>query len=60
MSATEKGSLVIFPKVEIRWGGEAPHRLIQDTILSLTNDAGQDVEVQLYFINGDPPLPGDL
>jgi hypothetical protein len=54
VSATEKGSLVIFPKVELRW--DATGQLIQDTFISLTNDNPQDVRVQLYFVNGDPEL----
>jgi len=53
----EKGSLVFFSKVEIRW--DYMGYLIQDTFLSLTNDYPDDVWVQMYFINGDPPLDGD-
>ncbi|MBT8484031.1 MAG: hypothetical protein HKO59_05960 [Phycisphaerales bacterium] len=56
-SATEKGSLVIFSKVEIRW--DAAGFLVQDTFLSLTNDHPNETKVQLYFINGDPPLAAD-
>ncbi len=55
VSATEKGSLVFFTKVELRW--DAMGMLVQDTFLSLTNDYPNDVRVQLYFINGDAPLP---
>jgi hypothetical protein len=55
VSATEKGSLLIFSKVEIRWDGEG--NVIQDTFIQLTNDYPEDVTVQMYFINGDPPLP---
>jgi hypothetical protein len=53
-SATEKGSLVIWSAVELRWNRLG--MLVQDTFLSLTNDYPEDVKVQLYFINGDPPL----
>jgi hypothetical protein len=53
-----KGSLVYFVKVELRWSGTAPHPLIQDTFLSLTNDFSESVAVQLYFVNGDGPAPG--
>ncbi|MBT8484032.1 MAG: hypothetical protein HKO59_05965 [Phycisphaerales bacterium] len=56
-SATEKGSLVIISKVEIRW--DAAGFLLQDTFVSLTNDFTQETKVQLYFINGDPPLAAD-
>jgi len=50
----EKGSLVIFSKVEIRW--DANGNLLQDTFLQLTNDFPDNVSIQLYFVNGDPPL----
>jgi titin len=57
VSGTEKGSLFFFAKVEIRWNtlGE----VVQDTFLSLTNDHPEDVRVQMYFVNGDPPLLED-
>ena len=54
VSATEKGSLFFFSKVEIRWDRDC--ELIQDTFLSLTNDYPKDVRVQMYFINGDAPI----
>ena len=54
VSATEKGSLVVFNKVEIRW--DAAGNLIQDTFLDLTNDYPGSVAVQMYFVNGDPGL----
>ena len=59
VSATEKGSLCIFSKVEIRWS-EVPNmagqfELYQDTFISLTNDFTEDVLVQMYYINGDAP-----
>ncbi|MCP3905544.1 MAG: hypothetical protein GY715_18110 [Planctomycetes bacterium] len=57
VSATEKGSIVIFSKVDIRW--DAAGFLTQDTFLSLTNDYPGDVLVQMYFINGDAPLDAD-
>ncbi len=53
----EKGSLLIYPKIEIRWDDEG--NLLQDTFIALTNDYGDDVYVQLYFVNGDPPIPAD-
>jgi hypothetical protein len=56
LSTVTKGSLVIFPKVEIRWAGSPPYPLIQDTFLSLTNDSNSAVPVFMYFVNGDPPL----
>ncbi len=52
-SVTEKGSLLIYSKVDLRW--DADGELIQDTFLALTNDQDEDVSVQLYFVNGDEP-----
>jgi hypothetical protein len=58
VSATEKGSLFFFSKVELRWLNDgAVFPLIQDTFLSLTNDENLPVSVQMYFINGDPATP---
>jgi len=54
-SSSEKGSLLIFPKVELRWDSTGT-RLIQDTFIDITNDYPEDVDVQMYFVNGDPPL----
>ncbi|MCB9850982.1 MAG: hypothetical protein H6817_09805 [Phycisphaerales bacterium] len=54
-SASEKGSLLIFPKVELRWNALGD-TLIQDTFIDLTNDYPGDVHVQMYFINGDPMI----
>jgi hypothetical protein len=53
----DKGSLFILSKIELRW--DAAGFLIQDTFVKLTNDYPADVRVQMYFINGDPPLPAD-
>ncbi len=53
----QKGSLLIYPNVEIRWDAEG--NLIQDTFITLTNDSYNSVVVRLYFANGDPPLPAD-
>jgi len=51
---SQKGSLLIFPAVELKWGPNG--HLAQDTILSITNDYPDSVSIQLYFVNGDPPL----
>jgi hypothetical protein len=51
VSASEKGSLLIFSKVDIRW--DASGNVIQDTFIDLTNDYPADVSVQMYFVNGD-------
>ena len=55
VSISEKGSLLIFPKVEIRW--DVNGNLLQDTFLDMTNDYTEDVLIQMYFVNGDLPLP---
>ncbi len=48
-----KGSLVIFPKVEVKFN--AADQMIQDTFIDLANHFPADVEVQMYFVNGDQP-----
>jgi hypothetical protein len=58
VSAVEKGSVLIFPKVEVRWNAEGT-RLIQDTFLDVANDLNEDVEVIIFWVNGDPYLPED-
>jgi len=62
-SATEKGSLIVASAIELRWSGgpspAGPGSALQDTFISLTNDYPEDVRVQIYFINGDPPLAAD-
>jgi len=57
VSASEKGSLLVYNKVEIRW--DANGSLIQDTFIDITNDYPADVLVQMYFVNGDEPLAED-
>jgi len=57
VKAEQKGSLLIWPKVELRWN--AAGELIQDTFIDVTNDYPDDVLVQLYFVNGDQPLAED-
>jgi hypothetical protein len=54
VSATEKGSLLYFSKVELRWNSSGD--LVQDTFICLTNDATEDVLVQMYFVNGDDEI----
>ena len=46
-----KGSLLVFPKVEIKWNAQG--RLIQDTFIDITNDYQYPVDVQMYFVDGD-------
>lgn len=53
VSASKKGSVLIYSKVEIIWN--AAGELMQDTVLELSNDFPQDVFVQFYFVNGDAP-----
>jgi hypothetical protein len=49
VSATEKGSLLVYPKVDVRWNDDG--YLVQDTFITLNNDYNGDVFVQLYFVN---------
>jgi len=55
INANQKGSLLIYSKVEIKW--DADGNLTQDTFIDVSNDADTDsVDVEAYFINGDRPL----
>lgn len=54
VDASQKGSLVVFPSVELRWHDG---HLVQDTFLSVTNDYVDDVYIQFVFVNGDDDAP---
>jgi hypothetical protein len=57
----KKGSLVVFPHVELRWreidgvaGISLTKDLIVDTFISLTNDdEAAGVQLKMYFVDGD-------
>jgi hypothetical protein len=49
VTTSEKGSLLLFPKVELRW--DADGNLIQDTFVSLTNDYSADVWVYVALVS---------
>jgi len=49
VTATEKGSLLIYPKVELRW--DSSFNLIQDTFITINNDWNAGVDIQLYFVS---------
>ncbi len=53
-SVSKKGSLLFWPKVEIKW--DVNGRVIQDTFIELTNDFPGYVFVHLFFVNGDGPI----
>lgn len=53
-TSNEAGNLVIWSKVELRWNSSGA--LTQDTFMHLTNIHSQQMNVRLFFINGDPPL----
>ncbi len=53
--STDEGSLLIFPNVELRW--ESSGALVQDTFLTLQNNASGAVKVRVVFVNGDDPGP---
>jgi hypothetical protein len=55
VSASEKGSLIIWPKVELKFDDNGD--VIQDTYISLNNDFEGDVHVQFYFVQGDDAVP---
>ncbi len=48
------GSILIFPKVELRW--DLSGNLLQDTFIRISNSQVSSVQVQMYFVNGDPPV----
>ena len=47
---SKKGSVLIYPKVEIRWDSSGT-TLLQDTFISLSNDYYSDVYIALYFVD---------
>jgi hypothetical protein len=55
VSSSQKGSLLIFSKVELKWNADGT-QLLQDTFLDVSNDFPAAVMVQAYFINGDTEL----
>lgn len=61
ISTSQKGSVLIIPKIELRWRTYGlnpffgPTTLAQDTYLTISNDYPEDVYVHMYFLNGDPP-----
>jgi hypothetical protein len=57
VSASQKGSVLIYSKIEIKWenvGGQ--WEVIQDTFLDMANDFPENVRVKGYLINGDTEL----
>lgn len=54
-SVSNKGSVLIFPNVEVRWSDA----VLKDTVIEIVNDFdGGSVEVLAMFLNGDPPQDG--
>ncbi len=53
VSTTQKGSLLVFAKVEIKW--DAAGNLIQDTFISIDNDLDQEVRLVVLLVNAEPP-----
>ena len=49
VSASEKGSLLVYPKIEVKWNDAGD--LIQDTFISLNNDYYQDRHIVMFFIS---------
>lgn len=54
VGASKKGSLLVYPKVELKWN--AAGEVIQDTFVTILNDYPDDVFIHWYFVNGDEPL----
>ena len=54
VDVTQKGSVLIYPKIEIKW--DALGNVTQDTFVTIVNDFPEDVFVKWYFVNGDAPL----
>ena len=54
VSIDKKGSLLVYSKVEIKWGSAG--NVVQDTFVTITNDYPGDVFVHWYFVHGDKPL----
>ena len=54
VGASKKGSILIYPKVELKWN--AAGEVIQDTFVTILNDYPDDVFIHWYFVNGDEPL----
>ncbi len=54
VDATKKGSVLIYPKVEIKWN--AAGVVTQDTFVTILNDYPAPIFVHGYFVNGDAPL----
>lgn len=44
-----KGSLLVYPDVEVRWDGAGT--LVQDTFLTLSNDVNAEVYIHAYFVS---------
>jgi hypothetical protein len=53
VSASKKGSLLAYTKIEIKW--DADGNVTQDTFLSIINDYPADVFTHWLFVNGDEP-----
>jgi len=47
-SLSETGSVLIYPKVEIRW--DAAGNLMRDTFLTLTNNGNEDIDITMYYV----------
>lgn len=61
VDATHKGSLLVFPNVDVKWDQSTGSTvLVQDTFLSVTNDYNEDVDVHFLFVNGDDELDAVL
>lgn len=54
VSTSTKGSLLIYPKVEVKWNAQG--KVIQDTFIQVNNDnRNAGVHVNMLWINGNDP-----
>ncbi|MCG3126797.1 MAG: hypothetical protein CHACPFDD_01652 [Phycisphaerae bacterium] len=58
----KKGSVLILPKIEVHWadldgsGDIDVSEVVRDTFVQLENDGPSQIQVKMYFIQGDPPI----
>ena len=47
-SLSETGSVLIYPKVEVRW--DADGKLMMDTFITLTNNGNEEIDITAYYV----------
>jgi hypothetical protein len=54
----QPGSLLVLPKVELRWSPDG-RTLLEDTFIQINNNFAAPVKVKLVFVNGEAPIPAE-